>query len=256
MMHERLRGFLVRLALVDEVAAATQNQALAAILFLYRNVFVVPLSDLPAYTRAKRRTRVPEVLEPSDVMAVFSQLEGVVLTTVQLLYGTGLRLNEAVSLRVKDVDLVRSVVVVRDGKGAKDRRSVLPTALWAPIRQLVESVRALHTRDLARGGSGAWLPGALGRQYPGAARDWRWASLFPSSGFVRDSRSVQRLRWHISPTTVQRSVATADRAAGINKRVTPHIFRHNANCRTMSSLATPVPYFLTCERGMIRVFSP
>ena len=261
-MHERLRGFLVRLALVDEVAAATQNQALAAILFLYRNVFVVPLSDLPAYTRAKRRTRVPEVLEPSDVMAVFSQLEGVVLTTVQLLYGTGLRLNEAVSLRVKDVDLVRSVVVVRDGKGAKDRRSVLPTALWAPIRQQVESVRALHTRDLARGGSGAWLPGALGRQYPGAARDWRdwrdwrWASLFPSSGFVRDSRSVQRLRWHISPTTVQRAVATADRAAGINKRVTPHIFRHNANCRIMSSLATPVPYFLTCERGMIRVFSP
>ena len=224
---EDVRRFLDHLARVDEVAAATQNQALAAILFLYRNVLAVPLSDLPAYTRAKRSTRVPDVLEPSEVMAVFSQLEGVVLTIVQLLYGTGLRLNEAVSLRVKDVDLVRSVVVVRDGKGAKDRRSVLPAALRAPIRQQVESVRALHTKDLARGGSGVWLPGALGRKYPGAARDWRWAWLFPSSGFVRDARSVQRLRWHIYPTTVQRAVATAGRAAGINKRVTPHIFRHS-----------------------------
>ena len=159
---EDVRRFLDHLARVDEVAAATQNQALAAILFLYRNVLAVPLSDLPAYTRAKRSTRVPDVLEPSEVMAVFSQLEGVVLTIVQLLYGTGLRLNEAVSLRVKDVDLVRSE---------------------------------------------AWL--------------------FPSNGFVRDARSVQRLRWHIYPTTVQRVVATAGRAAGINKRVTPHIFRHS-----------------------------
>ncbi|MEO7962741.1 MAG: integron integrase [Gemmatimonadaceae bacterium] len=219
--------FLDQLASVDEVAAATRNQALAALLFLYRHVLAIPMTDVPAYARAKRGTRVPDILEPGDVAAVLQQLKWMQLTIVKLLYGTGLRLTVAVSLRGKDLDLDRRVVVVRQGKGAKDRKSVLPASLVDPLLAQLEFVRHLHERDLALGGSGSWLPGALDRKCPSASRDWRWAWLFPSANFVRSKRAVGKVRWHVYPTTVQRAVSAAARAAGINKRVTPHIFRHS-----------------------------
>ncbi|MEO7963373.1 MAG: integron integrase [Gemmatimonadaceae bacterium] len=219
--------FLDHLATVDEVAAATQNQAFAALLFLYRTVLAIPMADVPAYARAKRGTRLPEVLDPADVAAVLEQLDGMQLTIAKLLYGTGLRLTEAVSLRAKDIDLERRVVIVHDGKGGKDRKSVLPTALVEPLRAQLEVVRRRHHRDIALGAVGSWLPGALDRKYPSASRDWRWAWLFPSGNFVRSKRAIGKFRWHVYPTTVQRAVSTAARAAQINKRVTPQIFRHS-----------------------------
>lgn len=222
-----VHGFLDHLARELRIAAPTQNQALAALLFLYRNVLAIPLEGVPAYARGRRGERVPDVLEPAEVAAVLQRLDSIPRLVAQVLYGTGLRLNEALSLRVKDLDLLRHVVFVRAGKGAKDRRSVLPTSLVTILQSQVAHVRREHARDVAKGAAGVWLPGALHRKYPHAARDWRWGWLFPAERFVRDARTGKRLRWHVHPSTIQRAVAAAARASGVSKRVTPHIFRHS-----------------------------
>lgn len=260
-----VRGFLEHLAQAHQVAARTQNQALAAIHYLYRQVLDSPLADLSPYARGKRGDRVPEVLEPDEVARVFTLLEGTPLLIAQLLYGTGLRLSEALGLRAKDLSLPRHCLFVRDGKGGKDRRTVLPTSLVPRLTVQLAHVRRQHAMDLAKGGAGAYLPGALSRNNPGAVRDWRWAWLFPSHRFVRDRDRGLRMRWHVHPSTMQRALAAAARAAGVHRRVTPHIFRHSFatqllrsgyDIRTVQSLlghrdvATTMLYLHVLETGV------
>lgn len=222
-----IERFLHHLAHDGEVAAATQNQALSALLFLYRDVLGIPLANIPAYVRGKRGPRVPDTLEPSEVAAILAQLHGVQQLIVRLLYGSGMRLSECVSLRVKDLELSREIVIVRGGKGDKDRRTTLPSSLVGPLRNHLADVERQHRRDLALGAEGSWIPGALVRKYPNAPSDWRWAWVFPAATFIRDPKREKKVRWHVYQTTVQRAVAAAARAAGVAKRVTPHVFRHS-----------------------------
>jgi integron integrase len=228
MRHPRLcgmdavRAFLESLALGGHVSASTQNQALAALLFLYNHVLNRPLGQLPPMLRAQRRLRVPNVLEPDEVLLVIERLPSGARLVVEMLYGAGLRLSEALQLRVKDVDLRRRTLVIRDGKGGKDRRSVLPDTLLAAVSEQIVRVRRLHLRDVRVGGISIPLPEALAVKYPSASQDWRWAWLFPAS------RTYQgKYRYHLHPSAVQRAIAKAARESGLNKRVTAHTFRHS-----------------------------
>jgi integron integrase len=224
--------FLTALAVDAHVSPSTQNQALAALLFLYRDVLAIPL-DLPQHAvRAKTRVRVPVVLTRDEVWAVIEAIgrtpagrtPALVAT---LLYGSGLRLCEALSLRVKDVDPARGELTVRAGKGAKDRCTVLPAVAQDPLRQHLERVRVLHGRDLARGFGRVALPHALARKLPEAGRDWRWQWVFPARRRYRDASTGEWVRHHLHETAVQRAVADAVRAVGLPKRASCHTFRHS-----------------------------
>lgn len=222
-----VRRFMEYLAQERQVSASTQNQALAALLFLYREVLGAPLDATSAAVRAKRGVRVPNVLSPEEVTSVIEALQGDARLVASLLYGAGLRLNEALTLRVKDVDLQRRVITVHAGKGDKDRRSVLPEAMVEPLRMRIQESRQLHLRDMVRGAGFVPLPEALASKLPGAVRDWRWTWLFPANRTFRDRRTGHVMRYHLYATTVQRAIARAAIAGGINKRVTAHTFRHS-----------------------------
>ena len=222
-----VRSFLEHLVMRRRVGARTQAQALAALLFLYRDVLGRRLGALPAVLRPKGAVRLPNVLEPPEVDAVIARLSGLPQLVVMLLYGAGLRLNEALALRVKDVDLQARRLMVRAGKGNKDRRTMLPERLVPALAAQVDLVRRGHVRALARGGGRYPLPDALARKMPGAVRDWRWAWLFPAAREVFDRSAGHRIRFHLHPSTVQRALTRAALAAGLNKRVTAHAFRHS-----------------------------
>lgn len=222
-----VRRFLDHLAQERQVSASTQNQALAALMFLYREVLATPLDATKAAVHAKRGVRVPNVLTPDEVSMVVEALHGDARLVVSLLYGAGLRLNEALALRVKDVDLSRRVITVHAGKGDKDRRSVLPEALVEPLKIRIHETRQLHLHDMVKGAGFVPLPDALASKLPGAVRDWRWIWLFPANRTFRDRRTGHLMRYHIYSTTVQRAIAMAAVASGINKRVTAHTFRHS-----------------------------
>lgn len=225
--ERELRAYLSHLATEKQVAASTQNQARAALLFLYRALLRIPVEANAALVRAKEGVRVPNVLTPDEVAAVLRHLHGDVQLVARLLYGGGLRLNEALQLRVKDVDLRRGVVIVRGGKGAKDRRTVLPETLMQDISSRIAQSRQLHLRDLARGGAGVTLPHALHLKLPNAARDWRWTWVFPASRQYRERRTGRIRRHHLHDTTVQRAITAGALASGISKRVSAHTFRHS-----------------------------
>lgn len=225
--EQELRAYLSHLATEKQVAASTQNQARAALVFLYHALLRIPVEANSALVRAKEGVRVPNVLAPDEVAIVLRELQGDVQLVARLLYGGGLRLNEALQLRVKDVDLKRGVVIVRGGKGAKDRRTVLPETLVPDIRSRIERSRTLHLRDLARGGAGVALPHALHLKFPNAARDWRWAWVFPAARQYRDRRTGRIMRHHLHDTTVQRAIAASALASGVSKRVSAHTFRHS-----------------------------
>lgn len=222
-----VRRFMEYLAQERHVSASTQNQALAALMFLYREVLGTPLDATSAAVHAKRGVRVPNVLTPDEVSTVMEALHGDAKLVVSLLYGAGLRLNEALALRVKDVDLQRRTITVHAGKGDKDRRSVLPEALVEPLRMRILESRQLHQRDMVRGAGFVPLPEALASKLPGAVRDWRWTWLFPATRTYRDRQSGHVMRYHLYATTVQRAIASAAIASGINKRATAHTFRHS-----------------------------
>ncbi|MCC6774962.1 MAG: integron integrase [Gemmatimonadaceae bacterium] len=222
-----IRSFLEQLATVRKVAASTQNQAHAALLFLYREVLQLSMDDTRVAVRAKEKTRVPNVLAPDEVALVIRALRGDVQLVARLLYGSGLRLNEALQLRVKDVDLRRGVLTVRSGKGAKDRRTVLPESVIEDMRHRILETRTLHLRDVARGGGYISLPDALARKLPSALRDWRWAWVFPATRQYRDRTTRRAMRHHLYETTVQRAISTAGVSSGLSKRVTAHTFRHS-----------------------------
>ncbi len=220
-------AFLNDLAAQRRVSSATQNQALCALLFLYRVVLDSPLPWLDGIDRAKRPVRRPSVLTSEEVCRLLAQLDGVERLVAELLYGAGLRLGEALSLRVKDIDLTRREILVRGGKGDKDRITMLPELLVIPLRAHLTRVQALHQRELARGFGEAPLPGALARKYKGAGHSWGWQYLFPSATLCTDPLTGRRVRFHLHESTVQRAVRRAAQLARLTKPVSSHTLRHS-----------------------------
>jgi len=222
-----VEAFLTHLAVRGNVSASTQNQAKSALLFLYREVLGVELPWLDGVESAKRPQRLPVVLTEDEVAAVLSRITGTAGLIARLLYGSGLRLLEAARLRVKDVDLQRLELVVRDAKGGKDRVTMLPQKLVRPLEAQLAVARALHERDLGEGFGAVYLPYALARKYPSAAKEWMWQYAFPAERLSRDPRSRVTRRHHFDGQHVQRAMHDAVRQAGIVKPATPHSLRHS-----------------------------
>ena len=224
---DEIRLFLTHLAVEGRVAASTQNQALAALLFLYRDVLDVGLPYVEGIERAKRPQKVPAVFTREEVTALLGQLSGTYRLIASLLYGSGLRLMEALRLRVKDLDFGYMQVAVRAGKGEKDRRTILPAPLAEPLRRQLARVQLLHEQDLSDGYGAVHMPYALERKYPNAAREWAWQYVFPASKLSGDPRSGALRRHHASADPTQRAVRSAMRRAGIRKAGGCHTLRHS-----------------------------
>ena len=222
-----VEAFLTLLAVRDKVSASTQNQALSALLFLYREVLRQELPWMENIRRAKRPARLPVVLDRAEVAAMLAQMDGVTWLLASLLYGSGMRLMECLRLRVQDVDFVRREITVRHGKGGKDRRTMLPAMVIEPLQAQMAVARRIHERDLHAGFGKVWLPDALARKYPGAAREWGWQYVFPASARSTDPRSGAVGRHHLDATVLQRAVKHAVRGARIAKPATCHTLRHS-----------------------------
>jgi integron integrase len=222
-----VEAFLSHLAVTRNVSASTQNQAKSAILFLYKEVLGVQLPWLDNVTQAKAPKRLPVVLTRDEVQALLNRLDGTMWLLVSLLYGSGLRLMECLRLRVKDVDLARCEILVREGKGFKDRVTMLPKSLVEPLKQHLLKVKALHQEDLAAGHGAVFMPMALDKKYPNAGKDWAWQYVFPSIKLSVDPLSKVIRRHHADEKTVQRAVKKAVNLARITKLATPHTLRHS-----------------------------
>jgi integron integrase len=221
-----VRAFLTSLAVMGKVAASTQNQARAALTFLYRDVLRRGGPVAERVVAAKAPQRLPVVLSRQETFAVLDRLRGVSRLVAWLLYGSGLRLMECLALRVKDVDLDRGQLMVRGGKGGKDRVTLLPVMVEAELREHLDRRRKVHERDLGAGGGSVQLPGAFAVKSAAAAREWRWQWVFVAARSYRDSATGERIRHHVHPTVIQRAVRRAVLASGISKRATCHTFRH------------------------------
>jgi integron integrase len=268
-----IEAFLTHLAMAGHVARSTQNQAFNALLFLYREVLGIALEDAGINAlRAHKKGTLPVVLTKDEVRRVILATTGVSQVIAKLLYGSGLRLIEGLRLRVQDLDFSLHEVSVRDGKGEKDRLTLLPEALHTVMRDHLEGVRMLHEHDLAAGYGRVYLPYALARKYPNANREWRWQYVFPADRLSHDPRSGAIQRHHLHEKAVQRAVHLAVRHTGIVKRATPHTFRHSFathllmdgyDIRTVQELlghkdiATTMIYtHVLREQGFQRVKSP
>jgi integron integrase len=263
--------FLTSLAEVEQVSAATQNQALAALVFFYTDVLGLPLAQLGTVPRARRPARLPVVMTPGEVQQVLEQLNGVWLLMASLLYGSGLRLSECVGLRVKDVDLGAMQLMVRRGKGQKDRLAPLPRSISGPLAEHLQRVREQHAADLARGAGCVALPDALRAKYPNAAREWSWQWVFPATRAYVDPTTSERRRHHIHETALQRAVKRAVAKSGVSKLVSCHTFRHSFATHLLESgydvrtiqkllghqdLRTTMVYTHVLQRGPLGVESP
>ncbi|WP_310064557.1 integron integrase [Lysobacter niastensis] len=224
---EEVEAFLSTLAVQGQVAASTQNQALSALLFLYKEVLGINLPWMEGVVRAKRPQRVPTVLSRDEAQRLLAQLDGRAWLLASLLYGTGMRLMECLRLRVKDIDFARNEVTVRNGKGGKDRRTVLPRSLAEPLKREVERARLLHQEDLLLGYGSVWLPFALARKYPNAAREWGWQYAFPAAQRSFDPRDGSERRHHVDDAVLSRALKRARLCAGIEKPVSAHTLRHS-----------------------------
>jgi integron integrase len=264
-------AFVSWLAEHRQVSASTQNQALSAVLFLYRNVLTIELEGLPPIVRARAPERLPVVLSHDEVRRLLGQVPGTMHLVVTLLYGAGLRLQECLELRIKDLDFDREQIVVRQGKGQKDRVTVLPTTVKEGLRSHLDWVRRLHATDCANGHGRVVLPFAVARKSPSAATDWRWQFVFPAARICRDPRFGPPSRYHLHESGVQKAVAEAARAAGIAKRVGPHTLRHcfathllesGSDIRTVQELLghrdvrTTMTYLHVMQKGALGVKSP
>jgi len=263
--------FLTSLAVDGHVAASTQNQALSGLLFLYRDVLEIDLPWLDDIVRAKRPERLPVVLTRDEVRAMLQRLDGVPRLMACLLYGAGLRVLECCRLRVQDVDFASNQIVVRGGKGDKDRVTMLPAVTKADLAQHLRAVRAQHQSDLAAGTGWVELPTALARKYPNAGNEWVWQWVFPATRFYRDGVTGQRRRHHLHETVLQRAVRRAVLQAGTAKRASPHTLRHSFathlledghDIRTVQELlghrdvSTTMIYTHVLNRGRAAVRSP
>ena len=224
---EEVSAFLSHLAMDRNVAASTQNQALNALVFLYKAVLDMPLGDLQGVVRAKKPRRLPVVLSRSEVMLLLRNLQGRHWLVACLLYGSGLRLMECVRLRVKDLDFEHRAVIVREGKGGKDRIVTLPDELIVPLQRHLGNARNIHDKDLSDGYGAVWLPHALARKYPNAPAQWGWQYVFPATRRSQDPRSNVVRRHHIDESTIQKAVKLAIRKAGIEKPASCHTLRHS-----------------------------
>lgn len=268
---EEIGRFLSWLAVEGAVSSSTQNQALAAILFLYRDVLGVELPRVEQIVRAKRPERLPGVLTREEVGRVLRQMEGTPRLIGAVLYGSGLRLLECLNLRVKDVDFAGSLVRLRQGKGDRDRVALLPAVLKDPLRQHLAWVRRQHEEDLQRGAGFVALPSALRRKFAGAPREWVWQWVFPATRTYRDAETGETRRHHLHETVVQREVKLAVMRARLAKRATCHTFRHSfathllengSDIRTVQELLghqnvnTTMRYTHVLNRGPLGVQSP
>ena len=271
MAEEEVAAFLSHLAVKRNAAPNTQAQALNALVFLYRHVLRCPLGEIPGIVRARKKTRIPVVLTPEEVGRVLAGLEGVHWLVACLLFGSGLRLMEAMRLRVKDLDFDHGALLVRDGKGRKDRVVTLPAELEVPLRRHLDVRRCEHERDLARGVGTVELPFALARKYATAGNDWGWQYVFASTRIGRDPRSGVCRRHHLDESAVQRMVRRAIRSAGIVKPASCHTLRHSfathllargADIRTVqeqlghADARTTEIYTHVLKRGARAVLSP
>jgi len=227
MGKEDVEKFLTHLAVERHVAASTQNQALSAILFLYQEVLGHELPWLDGVERAKRPARLPVVLTASEVRSVLARLDGIHGLMASLLYGTGLRLMECVRLRVKDIDFEYGQITVRDGKGEKDRITMLPGSLGERLKAHLEKTKTIHEQDLREGFGEVYLPYALARKYPNAGREWGWQYVFPASKRSIDPRSGKERRHHTDEQNLQRAMKRAVREAAIHKSASCHSLRHS-----------------------------
>ncbi len=266
-----IEAFLTHLAVQENVAASTQNQALSALLFLYREVLKKELDFPIDSVRAKRPKRLPTVLTKEEVHKVIAALSGTHHLMAKLLYGSGLRLMECLRLRVKDLDFDRRAIIVRDGKGEQDRVTMLPESLITPLQEHLLHVKRCHQEDLARGYGAVYLPYALERKYPNADREWSWQYVFPSERLSQDPRSGATRRHHLDESGLQKAVRQAARGVGITKPVGPHTFRHcfathllenGYDIRTVQELLghkdvkTTMIYTHVLKRGGLAVRSP
>lgn len=224
--ERKVEDFLTHLVVQGKVAASTQNQAFNALVFLYKKVLEQPLEGVKA-ARSRKEPRIPVVLTREEVKKVLALLEGTPQLLVKLLYGCGLRITEAVRLRVQDMDFGYQQVTVRDGKGSKDRVTPLPTNVVALLRNHLERVEVMHQQDLVAGFGAVYLPYALARKYPNAEREWPWQYVFPSRDLAVDPRSGVTRRHHVDQSVINKAIKGAVRKAGIIKKVSAHTFRHS-----------------------------
>ncbi len=227
MGEPEVNAFLTHLALKEHVSSSTQNQALSALLFLYRSVLGRELGDLGNVIRARRPKRLPVVLTREEVKAVLAQLTGEKWLMASLMYGAGLRLMECLQLRVQDVDFARNEILIRDGKGAKDRVTMLPVSLKRPLEEHLRRVKAVHEKDLADGWGRVPLPDALERKYPNASRGWRWQWVFPQEHRWRNETTGEQGRHHADESILQKAFKQAVERAAVTKRATCHTLRHS-----------------------------
>lgn len=225
--QKEIEAFLTHLAVAGNVSASTQNQALSALLFLYREVLEMEVPWLDKVVRAKRSQRLPVVLTKQEVRAVLERMGGVYGLMGALLYGTGMRLMECVRLRVKDIDFERGEILIRDGKGAKDRVTMLPASVIEGLQAHLKARRALFEEDRRAGMASVYLPDALARKYPNAPTEWGWQYVFPSGSYSVDPRSGEERRHHLDEKLLQRAMKKAVQAADIHKPATPHTLRHS-----------------------------
>jgi len=222
-----LQDFLSHLAVEKKVSASTQNQALNALVFLYRHVLQKDIEDMIDAVRARQRRRLPVVLTKKEIQRIFDNLKGTHRLMAMLIYGCGLRLQECLNLRIKDIDLEQNQVIVRAGKGDKDRRTILPDSLKDALIQHMSEIRRLYDEDRASGLRGVYLPGALERKYPDAGKEWAWFWLFPSKSLSVDPRTNTVRRHHIHAGTLQKAFKEAVRKADIEKPASVHTLRHS-----------------------------
>jgi integron integrase len=224
---EEITEFLTHLAVQEKVSASTQNQAFFALLFLYRDVLRIKLPNIEGVVRAKRPEHLPVVFTPTEAKTILANLSGVPFLVASLLYGAGLRLTEALHLRVKDIDFEMNQITVRDGKGAKDRTTLLPASLHQPLQNQLVKTKFIHEEDLRRGFGEIWMPYALAKKYPNAAKEWKWQYVFPSAKLspTRDDGVVRR--HYTAESTIQKAVRDAMKTAEINKHGNCHTFRHS-----------------------------
>ncbi|MBN1477248.1 integron integrase [Candidatus Sumerlaeota bacterium] len=235
MAEPEINAFLTHLAVKEKVAASTQNQALSALLFLYRHVLGREVGDLGEVIRARKSRRLPVVMTRDEVKAVLANLSGDKWLMASLMCGAGLRLMECLRLRVQDIDFSRNEILVRDGKGAKDRITMLPTSLKAPLQEHLRHVKATHERDLADGWGRVIMPEALDRKYPHAPKDWRWQWVFLQENRWKNEKTVEEGRHHVHESIIQKAVNGAVIKAGLAKRATCHTFRHSFATQLLES---------------------
>jgi integron integrase len=222
-----VEAFITHLAIKRKVAASTQNQALSAIIFLYKEVLNHPLDPVKV-VRARKPKRLPTVLTRDEVMRVINAMSGTYQLMAKLLYGSGLRISECIRLRVKDIEFDQHFLTVRDGKGEKDRVTILPESLLVPLEEHLRRVKQIHKKDLEDGFGTVFLPDALEKKYPNANREWAWQYVFPGKNISQDPRSGTQRRHHINESSLQKAVRAAAKLAGVtNKPVSCHTFRHS-----------------------------